>query len=429
MDSSKALANLPSSGIGMTVAITGLGIISCIGQTLNDVARSLKQGKSGVVLDEDRIKRGFRSGLTGRIADFDPRQWGLKRKHLNTMGEPAQYAAAAAIAAVKDSGLLEEHLRNDRCGLIFGNDSTVGAAVEAIDLVNEHGGTHYLGSGYVFKSMNSTISMNLAAYFGTQGANWSLSAACASGAHVIGQALMLIRSGLQDIVIVGGAQETNWQSVASFDALGAFSRRHDAPEKASRPFDAERDGLVPSGGAACLILEELEHARKRGARIYGIVRGYGFASQVGANLSEPSLSGAIRAMQMALQDGGIGHQEVDYINAHATSTPAGDLVEAQAIAAVFGEGVPVSSTKSMTGHECWMAGASEALYTILMAREGFIAPNLNFNSFQPDCPKIKIITACTPARIRMALSNSFGFGGTYASLLFDFRHAEGCDLR
>ena len=237
------------------------------------------------------------------------------------MGEPAQYAAAAAIAAVKDSGLLEDHLRNDRCGLIFGNDSTVGAAVEAIDLVNEHGGTHYLGSGYVFKSMNSTISMNLAAYFGIQGANWSLSAACASGAHVIGQALMLIRSGLQ-IVIVGGAQETNWQSVASFDALGAFSRRHDAPEKASRPFDAERDGLVPSGGAACLILEELKHARKRGARIYGVVRGYGFASQVGGNLSEPSLSGGIRAMQMALNDGGIGHQEVDYINAHATSTTA-----------------------------------------------------------------------------------------------------------
>jgi len=427
MDSSKFFANVPSPGIGRTAAITGLGIISCIGQTLDEVAYSLKQGKSGIVLDEDRIKRGFRSGLTGRISNFDPQQWGLKRKLLSTMGEPARYAIASAINAVKDSGLSEEHLRNDRCGVIFGNDSTVGAAAESIELMKEYGETHYLGSGQVFRSMNSTVSMNLAAYFGTQGANWSLSAACASGAHVIGQALMLIRSGFQDIVIAGGAQETNWQSLASFDALGAFSLRHDAPEKASRPFDADRDGLVPSGGAACLIMEELEHARKRGARIYGIVRGYGFASQVGANLSEPSLPGAIRTMQRALQDGGVSYQEIDYINAHATSTPAGDLVEAKAIAAVFGEGVPVSSTKSMTGHECWMAGASEALYTMLMVRGGFIAPNLNFVKFQPDFPTIKIINQCTPARIGMALSNSFGFGGTYASVLFDFRHAEGCD--
>ncbi len=429
MDSDNQSAHWSSAGVGRTTAITGLGIISCIGQTLEEVAHSLKQGKSGIVLDESRLKRGFRSGLTGRIADFDPRHWGLTRKMLRTMGEPAQYAGAAAIDAVKDSGLPPEALRNERCGLIFGNDSSIGASVEAIEMAREHGATHYLGSGYVFQAMNSTISMNLAAYFGTQGANWSLSAACASGAHVIGQALLLIRSGLHDIVIVGGAQETNWQSIASFDAIGAFSIRHHAPEKACRPFDAERDGLVPSGGAACLVLEELEHARKRGAHIYGIVRGYGFSSQAGANLSEPSLAGAIRAMQRALEDGGVGCHEVDYINAHATSTPAGDLVEAQAIAEVFGAGVPVSSTKSMTGHECWMAGASEALYTVLMARDGFIAPNVNFNSFQPDCPRIKIVPECIPANIRMALSNSFGFGGTYASLLFDFRQAAGGDLR
>ncbi len=411
-------------GAPRLAAITGLGIISCLGQSLQEVTRALKEGRSGITLDEERLQRGLRSGLTGSIREFDPRRWGLKRKILSTACEPARYALAAASDAVKDAGLSEEELQNERCGVVFGNDSAIKAGVESIDLLRKHGESHFIGSGYIFRSMNSTVSMNLAAHFGMRGANWTISAACASGAHALGQALMLIRSGIQDIVIAGGAQETDWMSVASFDALGAFSIRHDAPEKASRPFDAERDGLVPSGGAACLVIEELEQARKRGAKIYGLLRGYGFSSEIGGNLTEPSLSGATRAMIRSLEDAGLAPKQVDYINAHATSTPSGDLVEAKAIAELFGDQVPVSSTKSMTGHECWMAGASEALYTILMAREGFIAPNLNFTRFQPGFPKINIIKECTPASIRIALSNSFGFGGTNAAVVLDFHDAD-----
>lgn len=401
-------------------AITGMGIVSCLGNSLEEVALSLRQGKSGIILDEERLKVGFRSGLTGNIRDFDPKRWGLNRKMANTMGEPARYAFAAARDAVKDAGLTAEQLQNVNSGIIFGNDSTIKAGVDSIDALRRYGETHFLGAGSVFRSINSTVSMNLAAYFGTRGANWTLSAACASGAHVLGQALLLIRSGLQDLVIAGGAQETNWLSLASFDALGAFSTRHDSPAEASRPFDAERDGLVPSGGAACLVLEELERALKRRAKIYGLLTGYGFSSAIGTNLTETSPDGAALTMRRALQEAGVRPHEVDYINAHATSTLAGDLVEAQAITEVFGQEVPVSSTKSMSGHECWMSGASEAVYTILMAQGGFIAPNINFTRFQKGCPKINLVRECTPASIKIALSNSFGFGGTNAALVFDF---------
>ncbi len=401
-------------------AITGMGIISCLGHSLEEVALSLRQGKSGIILDEARLKAGFRSGLTGNIRDFDPRRWGVNRRMANTMGEPALYAFAAAQNAVQDAGLTGEQLRDVNSGIIFGNDSTIKAGVESIDALRRYGETHFLGAGSVFRSMNSTVSMNLAAYFGTKGVNWTLSAACASGAHVLGQALLLIRSGMQDLVMAGGAQETNWLSLASFDALGAFSTRHDAPAAASRPFDADRNGLVPSGGAACLVLEELERALTRGAKIYGLLRGYGFSSAIGTNLTETNPDGAALAMRRALQDAGVSPPEVDYINAHATSTVAGDLVEAQAITEVFGQEVPVSSTKSMTGHECWMGGTSEALYTILMAQGGFLAPNINFTRFQEDFPRINLVRECTPASIRIALSNSFGFGGTNAAVVLDF---------
>jgi len=401
--------------------ITGLGIISCLGLSVAEVTRSLREGRSGIVLDEERRRRGFRSSLTGRITGFDPKDWGLRRKHLSTMGEPARYACAAAIDAVQDAGLTPEDLHNERCGLIFGNDSTIEEAVASIQQVEAESGTHHLGAGYVFKSMNSTVSMNLAAYFGVRGAIWCLSAACASGAHALGQALMLIRSGLQDIMLVGGVQETNWQSAAAFDAIGAFSLRQEAPAAASRPFDAHRDGLVPSGGAACLILEELSHARGRGAPIYGLVKGYGFAGEPRTNLSEPTQAGALRAMAAALRDGGCTPPDIDYINAHATSTPQGDRFEAAAIAELFGAHTAVSSTKSLTGHECWMAGASEVVYTVIMAKEGFIAPNRNFTTFEPGFPRIRVVNETTPASMGVALSNSFGFGGTYASILLDFR--------
>ncbi len=404
-------------------AITGMGIVSCLGTDLDTVAQSLEQGKSGIILDPEREALGFRSPLTARLPEISPKAEGLSRKLLRTMCEPALYATVAARKAVSDSGLTEDEIRSPRCGVIFGNDSTIRAGVESIDLAREHSETHYIGSGYIFRAMNSTITMNLAGLFGTRGANWTVSAACASGAHVLGQALILIRSGLQDIVIAGGAQETHWTAMASFDALKAFSVRTDEPEKASRPFDAARDGLVPGGGGAGLIIESLDHARKRGAKIYGIIEGYGFSSGIGRTLSEPGQEGSESAMAMALDDAGLAPERIDYINAHATSTVAGDLAEARAIHSLFGEDTPVSSTKSMTGHECWMSGASEVIYTALMAKHGFIAPNINFETQDPDCPPINLIAAPRKARIKRALSNSFGFGGTNASLVLNFEEA------
>lgn len=400
--------------------ITGLGIISCLGCTLETVTESLRAGRSGIVVDEGR-RQGFRSALTGRVAGFAPEKYGMNLKLLRTMCEPAQYAYAATKNALADAGLPPALYQSDRCGIIFGNDSTVKASAESIEVFRSSGETHFIGGGNIFRAMNSTVTMNLASAFGIQGANWTLSAACASGAHAIGQGALLIRAGLQDVVLAGGAQETNWQSMASFDALGAFSTRHAEPEKASRPFDRERDGLVPSGGGACVVLEALEHARARGARIYGIVRGYGFSSNGRGHLSQADAQGITRAMRAALADAAAAPADIDYVNAHATSTPLGDRMEANAIAEVLGPGVPVSSTKSMTGHECWMAGASEVVYTTLMARHGFIAPNINFTGFDAETAPIQVVNRTTPKTLRTALSNSFGFGGTNAVLILDYR--------
>ena len=397
-----------------------MGIVSCLGLTLDDVSDALQNGRSGIVLDHARVEAGFRSPLTGQVKGFDPKNWGLKRKHLKTMGEPAQYAYAAARDAIADAQLTQEDITNHRCGLIMGNDSTAKAVVQSHEAWRKDGATRFIGSGYIFQGMNSTITMNLATYLGIQGANWTVSGACASGAHAIGQALYLIRSGIQDIVLAGGAQETNMESMGSFDALSAFSTRTDAPETASRPFDANCDGLVPSGGGACLVLESLDRARARGARIYGIVRGYGFSSNGTPHLSRPTSQGASAAMNMALEDAQANPDEIDYVSAHATSTPLGDTVEATAIAEVLGANVPVSSTKSMTGHECWMAGASEVVYTCLMARDRFLAPNINFDRLGDDSPTINVISESTPAEIGLAISDSFGFGGTNAVLVLDF---------
>lgn len=403
-------------------AIVGLGIISTIGCSLDEVAESLRLGRSGIVLDSERHRLGFRSALTGRIRGFDPQRWRVSQKLRRMSDEPTWHAYAAATDAIADAGFLRpEDLQNERCGIIFGNDSAIKPAVESIDILRNQGSTHFIGAGYIFSAMNSTVTMNLAATLGMRGANWTVSAACASSAHAIGQAMMLIRGGLQDIVVVGGAQEINWQAMASFDALGAFSTRHDRPESASRPFDADRDGLVPSGGAACLVMEDLRHARARGARVYGVVRGYGFSSSGQGHLSQPNTDGAIRAIRMALASAEVRPDQIDYINAHATSTPVGDLLEARAIHQVFGDSVPVSSTKSMTGHECWMAGASELVYTTLMARDKFLAPNLNFSRLDAECPLISIVRETTPASLRLAASHSFGFGGTNAVLVADYR--------
>jgi len=403
-----------------SVAITGMGILSSLGNDSESIVSAMKNGRSGIVYDTQRKDLGFRSPLTSKINGFEPKDYGLTRKALRTMCEPALFSYAAAKDAIKDSGLSQDLIQSDRCGIIFGNDSTIKAGVESIDIAKEYGETRYIGTGYVFRAMNSTVTMNLAAHFKTEGANWTISAACASGAHVIGQAMMLIQSGMQDIIIAGGAQETNWMSMASFDSLNAFSSRADEPDKASRPFDKDRNGLVPGGGAASIIIEDLDHAIARGADIYCIINGYGFSSGVGKNLSEPNAKGSAKAMENALMNADLSPEKIDYISAHATSTLTGDLAEAIAINKVFGSATPVSSTKSMTGHECWMSGTSEIVYTILMAQNRFIAPNINFSSLSDDCPKINVIDSAKEAQIDYAISNSFGFGGTNAAVVLNF---------
>ena len=406
-----------------------MGIISCLGLSLDDVSSGLRGGRSGIVLDESRVAAGFRSPLTGKISGFEPAKHGMKRKHLKTMGEPAQYGYAAALDAMSDAGLSVEELQNPRCGLIMGNDSTAKAVLESHKTWVDEGATRFIGSGYVFQSMNSTVTMNLATFLGVQGANWTLSGACASGAHAVGQAFHLIRSGIQDVVLAGGTQETNLECMGSFDALSAFSLRMEEPEEASRPFDAHCDGLVPSGGGACIVLENVQHAKERGKEIYGYIRGYGFSSNGNPHLSRPTARGAVAAMRMALEDANVQPSEIDYVNAHATSTPLGDTTEATAIHEVLGSDTPVSSTKSMTGHECWMAGASEVIYTSLMARDSYLAPNINFANLPDGCPGINVIPETSGNDMGLAMSDSFGFGGTNAVLILDYRQTDRDELQ
>lgn len=401
------------------VAITGIGIVSCLGCDPETVGAALRAGHSGIVVDEERRRRGFRSPLTGVIRDFDPARV-LSKKQRKTMPDFAVQAYAAARDALAMAGLGADDIANDRTGLVFGCDSTCIAAIEQVELLRERGETMLIGSGQVFRSMNSTVTMNLNTLLRTRGACWTLSSACSSGGHAVGQAADLIAFGRQDRVVCGGAQEINWESMCSFDGLGAFSTHCDAPEAASRPFDARRDGLVPSGGAAALVLERYDLATARGAEILGEVAGYGFSSD-GEHISVPSRDGLQRAMRMALENAAMGPEEVDYLCAHATSTPAGDAAEAENILAVFGGTTPlVSSLKSMTGHELWMSGASQVVYTTIMARQGFIAPNINFSEPDEWSARLRIVTETIDRSPRTALCNSAGFGGTNASLSLRF---------
>jgi 3-oxoacyl-[acyl-carrier-protein] synthase-1 len=334
------------------------------------------------------------------------------------MAEEGEYAYLATLEALKNAQIDDAYLDNNEAGLLFGNDSSAKAVIEAHAIAMEKKDTTLIGSGAIFQSMNSTVTMNLSTIFKIKGINMTISAACASGSHAIGLGFMLIRNNMQDMVLCGGAQETNFYSMGSFDGLSVFSVRVDEPAKASRPFDANRDGLVPSGGAACLVLEEYEHAKKRGVPILAEVIGYGFSSNGSVAISQPNETGSYTAMKRALEDAHIQNKDIDYINAHATSTLQGDTVEAIAIDRLFSDTKPlVSSTKSMTGHECWMAGASEVIYSILMMQNSFVAPNINFE--QPDeysC-KLNIAAETINKNIDTFLSNSFGFGGTNSALV------------
>ena len=398
------------------VVITGIGVYSCIGKNLDEVSKSLHEGKSGIVLDSKRKEMGYRSGLTGFVER--PLLKGvLDRRARVMLPEQGEYAYMATTEALQSAGIDQDFIDRNELGIIYGNDSSAQPVIDAIDIIRDKKDTMLVGSGNVFQVLNSTVNMNLATIFRLKGVNFTVSAACASGSHAIGLAWMFIRNGMQDCIICGGAQETNVYSMGNFDALGAFSIRENSPGTASRPFDKNRDGLVPSGGAATVIVESLESAQRRGAKILGEVVGYGFSSN-GEHISNPSVQGPARSLRMAMKSSGLNASDIDYINAHATSTPAGDASEAKALFEVFGEArTPISSTKSMTGHECWMAGASEIVYSLLMMKESFIAPNINFETPDVDSEKLNIVAKTTNKNIDVFLSNSFGFGGTNSTLI------------
>lgn len=398
------------------VIVTGMGIVSSIGSDLITVNDSLKNLKSGIVFDPYRKEKGFFSGLRGNIKDFEIEKLGLSVKQKKTMNEPCLYAYKAVKDAINLS-FLDINSNSTRVGILVGNDSCIKSTYDYLKKYDNSNETKSIGSGAIFSSMNSTISMNLAVLFGIQGINLTVSGACASGSHAIGLGVQMIQLGLMDVMICGGAQENNLETYALFDALGAFSLRETEPHKASKPFDYQRDGLIPSGGAAFIVLESESFAKKRNvSNIFGEIAGYGFSSD-GYNLSIPSGEGGKRALIMALKSANISPNEVDYINAHATSTLEGDAKEEMIINSIFGEKVFVSSTKSLTGHECWMSGASEAIYSLLMMQNNFLAGNANFEKQKENAFKINVLKETIEYQPQIIVSNSFGFGGTNAVLV------------
>jgi 3-oxoacyl-[acyl-carrier-protein] synthase-1 len=399
------------------VVITGMGIWSCLGTTIEDVKNSLYEGKSGIGLEKERLEYGYQSCLTGIVEQ--PKLKGLIDRHMRRgFSEEAEYAYMASRQAFEMAEISDEYLLQNEVGCIFGNDSSAKPVIESAKIMEEKRDTELLGQNFIFQAMNSTVNMNMSTVFHLRGVNFSVSAACASGSHSIGLAYMLIKQGLQDMVLCGGAQEVNYYSMASFDALGAFSKRMDEPTKASRPFERDRDGLIPSGGAAALVLEDYDHAVARGAKIIAEVVGYGFSSNGTAVISQPSDEGSVIAMARALKDAGVDVKDIDYINAHATSTRQGDMYEAIALDRMFhGQHALISSTKGMTGHECWMAGASEIVYSAIMMQNNFVAPNINFENPDEHSEKLNIATKTIDTEVNVVLSNSFGFGGTNSALV------------
>ncbi|MGM5631293.1 beta-ketoacyl-[acyl-carrier-protein] synthase family protein [Apibacter raozihei] len=399
------------------VVVTGMGIYSCLGKNLHEVKESLYKGISGIRFSQERKEFGYRSGLTGIVEKPDLKSV-LNRRQRISLGQEGEYAYQATIEALQYAGIDLEFFEKNEVGILYGNDSVAQAVIESIDLIREAKDTTMVGSGAIFKSMNSTITMNLSTLFKIKGINMTISAACASGSHSVGLGYMFIKQGLQDVIICGGAQEVNPYAMCSFDGLGVFSTQEQEPEKASRPFDRLRDGLVPSGGGATLILESYDSAIKRGAPILGEITGYGFSSN-GDHISSPNVDGPRRAMQMAVKDSGKKIEDIMYINAHATSTIVGDANEARAIDSLFGNSPWVSSTKSMTGHECWMAGTSELVYSLIMMHNNFIAPNINLQEVDETAKNLNLVKKTIDAEFDTFLSNSFGFGGTNSAIIMN----------
>ena len=395
------------------VVITGVGIKSCIGNSYNDVLESLKNGKSGIVSNSSYADMGFRSQVSGSM-DIDFSKL-IDRKLLRFMGESAAYSYLAAKDAIEMSSLTEEDLDSPRVGIVAGSGgASTRVMVSTADITREKGPKR-IGPYAVTKSMGSSISAILGTAFKIKGVNYSISSACATSAHCIGHGADLIKSGQQDIVVAGGGEDEHWSSSSLFDAMGALSSNfNDDPKKASRPYDKNRDGFVISGGSGILILEEEEHAKKRNANILAKLSGY-FATSDGYDMVAPSGEGALRCMKGALKSYG---SDVDYINTHGTSTPVGDIAELNAIKELFVNNSPIiSSTKSMTGHSLGATGAQEAIYSIMMLRDKFIAPSINIEDVCDEAKGVKLNTETTSSEIKSAMSNSFGFGGTNASLI------------
>ncbi|MFO7607160.1 MAG: beta-ketoacyl-[acyl-carrier-protein] synthase family protein [Desulfurivibrionaceae bacterium] len=403
------------------VAITGMGIISCLGLNRAEVKQALLEGRCGLEFLPERRKLGFQSGLSGVIKDFDPKKI-LDRKKRKTLPEFGLWAWAAIEQALDQAGIEPGSLYGDsETGMIFGNDSSAVTAVEQVDILRKSGETRSIGSGHIFRLLNSTVTLNIGTLLGLHGQVWTVSGACASGAMAIGQAAELIAAGRQKRMICGGAQEISWQSMCSFDTLAAFSRRESDPPSASRPFDRDRDGLVPSGGAAAVILESYQEAESRGAAILGEVMGYGNTSD-GHHIVIPSGEGLERAMRLAIADAGLNHADIDLVMAHATSTPTGDEAEGKALANIFkpgpdSSGPLITATKALTGHEFWMAGASQVIYGMLMAEGKFAAGNRNLENPDPSVKDLHLPTRNVYINSRFLLCNAAGFGGANASLV------------
>ncbi|WP_371396935.1 beta-ketoacyl-ACP synthase I [Fretibacter rubidus] len=401
------------------VVITGLGIVSCIGDDAKTVTESLKAGKSGITRDEKQTELGFRSCVSGRPS-LDPKGMIDKRSY-RFMGEGAGWTAVAMQQAIDDAGLSEDQVSNERTGIIAGSGGPSAIEiVRAADITRKNNSPKRIGPFAVPKAMSSTVSATLATHFKIQGVNYSITSACTTSLHCIGAAAEQIQWGKQDIMFAGGGEELEWAMTALFDAMGAMSSKYNgAPETASRAFDVNRDGFVIAGGAGMLVLEDYEHAKARGAEIYAEITGYQATSD-GYDMVAPNGVGAERAMRGALADAAkSGVNGVDYINPHATSTPVGDVAETGAIARVFGEDGPyLSATKSMTGHSLGAAGVQEAIYSLLMMKNDFVAPSINVFDLDPELPKINIARETIDTKLNAIMSNSFGFGGTNGSVIF-----------
>ncbi|MEG9531351.1 beta-ketoacyl-ACP synthase I [Mannheimia indoligenes] len=397
------------------VVITGLGVISSIGNNKEEVLASLKEGKSGIEFVPDFAEVGMRSQVAGTIK-LNPAEL-IDRKIYRFMGDAAAYAYLSMKEAIEDSGLTEEQISNDRTGLVIGaGTGSAHSQLVACDAVRGPRGVKGIGPYAVTKTMASSVSACLATPYKIRGVNYSISSACATSAHCIGHAMELIQLGKQDIVFAGGAEELSWECATEFDAMGAVSSKYnDTPTKASRAYDANRDGFVIAGGGAVVVVEELEHALARGAKIYAEIVGYGATSD-GYDMVAPSGEGAERCMRQAMAT---VNGEIEYINVHGTSTPVGDVKELGAIRNVFGDKKPaISSTKSMTGHSLGAAGAHEAIYSLLMLDNNFIAPSINIETLDEQAEGMNIVTECQDKELTTVMSNSFGFGGTNACLVF-----------